>query len=136
VRRIVRSILKAFLIVLLGFIANNCTFDPGGCINLDSRFNGCFRGNDLGGVTMTLDTDACDNLEGTLFLNQDTIPEPYAVQGAVESLGFAKLKGTSTLNPESPITIKAFLSQTESMTIQINDGPPSDPLTRCPDEDL
>ncbi|MGR3295675.1 MAG: hypothetical protein ACUZ8A_05565 [Candidatus Bathyanammoxibius sp.] len=63
----------------------------------------------------------------------------YSVQGEAKSYGLVILQGTNSSTPTQRdeitvllITGNNTLDADDTVTLQINNGPPSAPLTRCP----
>jgi hypothetical protein len=118
--------------------SNGCTFDtstPGLKISIDSRFEGCWAGT--GGITLRLreNVNPPNLLDGTLFFGPGMDLVFYALVGEVKAEGLAELIGTNVSTPNQQDVITALIigdSDIDTMALQINDGPPSDPLSRCP----
>ena len=118
-------------------------------IGVPTPFEGCWEGPDWGGIHLHLeepgeeDDGGPDLLDGFLLINlgggstEDFTA--YSVEGEVKSDGLAILQGTNSSIPAQQNEITVLLitgndttSADDTVTLQINNGPPSAPLTRCP----
>jgi hypothetical protein len=136
--------LAILLLILFIPLAKGCTFDGSTHIDINSNFKGCWEGSDWGGIHLYLESGGEEILlSGTLLLNwpgeftEDVTA--YAVEGEVKSDGLAILQGTNSSTPTQQDEITMLLitgnnapSVDDVVTLQINNGPPSAPLTRCP----
>ena len=137
-------VLTILLLILFIPLAKGCQFDRSGRGFIHARFAGCWEGADWGGIHLYLEEPGLpDLLDGFLLINwgggftEDLTA--YSVQGEVKSKGLAILQGTNSSTPtqQDEITMLLMTGNSSStvddtVTLQINNGPPSAPLARCP----
>ena len=135
--------LAILLLILFIPLAKGCTFDTSTNTYPVSPFEGCWEGADWGGIRLFLEEPGETGLlDGFLLINwgggvtEDLTA--YSVQGEVKSDGLAILQGTnSSTAQQDEITVLLLtenntLTLDDTVTLHINNGPPSTPLTRCP----
>ncbi|MHC4198087.1 MAG: hypothetical protein ACYSRP_09325 [Planctomycetota bacterium] len=136
-------VLTILLLILFMPLAKGCSFDRSGVSSINSHFEGCWEGADWGGIHLYLEDPEPDLLGGFLLINlggeftEDLTA--YSVQGEAKSAGLAILQGTNSSTPTQGDEITVLLLSgnnplevDDTVTLQINNGPPSTPLTRCP----
>ncbi len=135
--------LAILLLILFIPLAKGCTFDTSVPTYPAEPFKGCWEGADWGGIRLFLEkAGGRDLLDGFLLINlsgeftEDLTA--YSVQGEAKSAGLAILQGTNSSTPtqQDEITVLLITGNNTSdvddvVTLQINNGPPSAPLTRC-----
>ncbi len=142
-------VLTILLLILFIPLAKGCTFDTSTSLYPAGAFIGCWEGDDWGGIHLHLAKPGDEGPEGpnllvgTLFANwgggfsEDLTA--YSVEGEAKSAGLAILQGTNSSTPtqQDEITVLLLTGNNampvdDTVTLQINNGPPSAPLTRCP----
>jgi hypothetical protein len=112
--------------VLLGA---GCRFDESGIPPLAPQFEGCFEGGAETEIVLTLDVH--DGLvNGLLVTGQNQNEQVMALAGEVESDTLAVLEGTLPGESTSREVIVLALPG-DQLSVQVEDGPPSGPLSRC-----
>ena len=141
--------LTILLLIIFIPLAKGCTFDTSVWGGFSSPFEGCWEGADWGGIRLYLEAHGSAEpgkrkyFSGFLFINwgggftEDLTA--YSVQGEVKSDGLAILQGTNSSTPtqRDEITVLLLtenntLTADDTVTLQINNGPPSAPVARCP----
>lgn len=122
------AILAAF-VFLLNLVAG-CRFDPSGVGFSDGPlFAGCFQGNE---TTLQLENPMDDLLRGSLVIGQGAGQQVFVLEGKAENSTLAILQGTRPGSGGDTEEISVFRSSGDTMIVQIEDGPPSAALPRCP----
>lgn len=138
VQRIMINRLILLFIVGISFLMSDCVFDTGGVpAPFHSNFKGCFSdASELGGITLNLSqNNDRDLLSGTLVVEQGSQQKVYALTGRNDegSSTTAICAATETTDPNARNKIVIIYRENDDkVTLQINDGPPSKPLSRCP----
>lgn len=121
--------------LLLGVVApllmgGGCSFDKSGAGPSDSRFAGTWRGSSAAGRRILLQLEGSALLSGTLVIGEREELIAYALEGEVETTGFAEMTGTNVAQSAEQETVTAFLPSDDSLIVRVGDGPPSDPLEK------
>ena len=146
--------LPILLLILFIPLAKGCTPYTSVWGVFNSPFEGCWEGADWGGIHLYLEAHGSAEpgkrkyFSGFLLINlsggftEDLTAydlTSYSVQGEVKSDGLAILQGTNSSTPtqRDEITVLLITGNNSStvddvVTLQINNGPPSAPLARCP----
>jgi hypothetical protein len=113
-------------------VAIGCRFDPSapGSPN-GPLYAGCFQSSEGGGMTLRLESMG-NLLNGSLVTGQGVAQQVFVLAGRAETATLALLEGTRAGSDGQAEEITVLRVPGDTMIVQIADGPPSAPLSRCP----
>ena len=124
------SLAAGALAVML--LSTDCRFDESGIPpGTFPQFDGCFQGGVGEEIVLTLDNHRRVLLEGMLVRTRNQDERIMAVAGEVESETLAVLEGIFVGEGSSREIIVLSLP-VDRLSLQVDDGPPLGPLSRCP----